>query len=109
MCGKSRCGESQCSGEGYNFLSKLVQFPIHCILLYFVLYSAVFLKNFGNTLYSAVFRKCRIWANMPFCILSVFLNNERMVRCCAGFLGSPFFVFSLIPLFLILHTAYSQH
>ena len=31
-------------GEGYNFLSNLVQFPIHCILLYFVLYSAVFSK-----------------------------------------------------------------
>ena len=29
-------------GEGYNFLSNLVQFPIVCILLYFVLYSAVF-------------------------------------------------------------------
>ena len=28
--------------EGYNFLSNLVQFPIVCILLYFVLYSAVF-------------------------------------------------------------------
>ena len=29
-------------GEGYNFLSNLVQFPIVCILLYFVLYFAVF-------------------------------------------------------------------
>ena len=28
--------------EGYNFLSNLVQFPIVCILLYFVLYFAVF-------------------------------------------------------------------
>ena len=30
------------TGEGYNFLSNLVQFPIHCILLYFVLYFTVF-------------------------------------------------------------------
>ena len=28
--------------EGYNFLSNSEQFPIHCILMYFVLYSAVF-------------------------------------------------------------------
>ena len=39
---------------------------------------------FGNTLYSAVFRKCRIWANMPFCILSVFLNNERIHQNTLG-------------------------
>ena len=33
-------------GEGYNFLSLLVQFPITCILLYSVLYFAVFWKIF---------------------------------------------------------------
>ena len=62
-----------------------VQFPIQFGTISYPLYSAVFcsvfyciLKNFGNTLYSAVFRKCRNWANVPFCILSVFLKNERI-------------------------------
>ena len=68
-----------------------VQFPIQFGAISYPLYSAVFcsvfccvLKIFGNTLYSAVFRKCRIWANMPFCILSVFLNNERIHQNTLG-------------------------
>jgi hypothetical protein len=56
-----------------NFLS-----TVFCCILFCIL------KNSGNTLYSAVFRKCRIWANMPFCILSVFLNNERIHQNTLG-------------------------
>ena len=73
-----------------QFVMGGVQFPIQFGAISYPLYSAVFcsvlccILKILNTLYSAVFRKCRIWANMPFCILSVFLNNERIHQNTLG-------------------------